>query len=163
MDVSGCYYQACEIRKVRALKDCLGSDVDDLSFKEGDIFQVERKDGAGWAFGRMEDASCGWFPLDCVELLHENAIAEIGTNTGEVNICINLVSLQENTNHTIPSQTALDMFIKELGPNANHQVQGIRNIKREHNLRSNSLNEFLASRPVIDKLVEKNILPCLYF
>jgi hypothetical protein len=138
MDDSECFYQVCEKQQVRAVKDWKASDIEDLSFQNGDIITIERKDGAGWAFGRLSDSTHGWFPLDCVELLHEKAIAEIGTNTGE---------------------SALDAFMKEYGNNKTVQAPGIKNIKRENNLRSTSLNEFLASRPVIDKLVEKNILP----
>ena len=75
--------QACSMQ-MKALKDWQGEELDDLTFKQGDVISVTKKDGAGWAFGTLEDGAKGWFPLEVTELLHEKAVAAIGTNTGEV-------------------------------------------------------------------------------
>lgn len=72
--------------QVRATKDWTGEELDDLSFKKDDLILVRKEDGAGWASGMLKDGSSGWFPLDCVELVHESAIADIGTQTGAVSI-----------------------------------------------------------------------------
>lgn len=70
--------------QVRAAKDWIGEELDDLSFKQGDLILVRKEDGAGWASGILQNGTTGWFPLDCTELVHDSAVAEIGTNTGAV-------------------------------------------------------------------------------
>ena len=76
--------QACELQQVRAISAFKGDDVTDLSFAEGDLIDVTRKDGAGYAYGTLKDGSSGWFPLEHVELTHDTAVAEVGAKTGEV-------------------------------------------------------------------------------
>lgn len=75
--------QACSMQ-LKAIKDWRGEELDDLTFKQGDVITVSKKDGAGWAFGSLADGTKGWFPLEVTELLHESAVAAIGTHTGEV-------------------------------------------------------------------------------
>lgn len=63
------------IQEVRAIKDYKGGSTD-LVFKKGDVIHVSQKDGVGWAFGKLDDGSFGWFPLEKVELLTESELSE---------------------------------------------------------------------------------------
>jgi hypothetical protein len=83
---------ACEAQQLLAVGDFQGDDVNDLCFLKGDVITMTRKDGAGFGFGTMEDGATGWFPLQHVELIHDNAVAEIGTNTGEVRVSFVLLT-----------------------------------------------------------------------
>lgn len=77
--------QPCELQQVRAISAFNGEDVTDLSFPQGELIEISRKDGAGWAFGTIKDGSSGWFPLEHIELVYDTAVAEVGIKTGEVN------------------------------------------------------------------------------
>ena len=63
------------IQVVRAIDDYNGGSTD-LMFKRGDIIHVSQKDGVGWAFGKLDDGSFGWFPLEKVELVTESELSE---------------------------------------------------------------------------------------
>jgi len=124
--------QACSMQ-LKAIKDWRGEELDDLTFKQGDVITVSKKDGAGWAFGSLADGTKGWFPLEVTELLHESAVAAIGTHTGE---------------------SALDAFIKE----AKERPVPLTNLHlaratqgQAH--RNHSLNELLASKPMHEQVV----------
>ena len=85
-------FVACDL-SFRTLKDWEGEELDDLSFKKGDVISATKRDGAGWAFGSLPDGASGWFPLDCTEETHTRAVADIGTNTGHVSVPLYSLSL----------------------------------------------------------------------
>jgi len=76
----------------------------------------------------------GWFPLQHIELVHDTAVAEIGTQTGA---------------------NALDAFIREAKEKGPLSLP----VKKQEMKREETLDQFLANRPMVDQLVMKNILP----
>ena len=54
-----------------------------LAFKKGDIISIiSRQDST--ADGVLQNGQQGWFEFDCVEEMHQTAVADVGTNTGKV-------------------------------------------------------------------------------
>jgi len=125
--VKMCDYQ------MQAIKDWKGEELDDLSFKKGDIITVKKEDGAGWGSGQLADGTSGWFPLECASLVHESAVADVGTNTGA---------------------TALDAFIQEAKkkPAVHLNVEKLKVSKKNV-----SLDNFLASKPMKEQTLEQGV------
>merc|ERR1711879_210854 len=118
---------------VQALKDWKGEELDDLSFNKDDIITVKKEDGAGWASGNLPDGTSGWFPLDCASLVHENAVADVGTATGAC---------------------ALDAFIEE----AKKKPAVHLNIEKLQTSKKNvSLDNFLASKPMKEQTLDEGV------
>ena len=53
---------------MRAIRDNVGKDEDELSFKKGDIMVAIAKDDTGWIKGILNGKE-GWFPAESVEIV----------------------------------------------------------------------------------------------
>jgi len=124
----------CEPIAVQAIESHKGEDDGDLTFSKGDILTLFKRDGCGYAKGALPTGVSGWFPIDKVEELHDQPIADIGTVTG---------------------QNALDMFVREIEDHPSNRLISPRNrmlapIKLQDERRS-SMDEFLSQHPVTEK------------
>lgn len=54
--------------RVRALYDCEGDNVDELSFKKNDMLQLLEREGAAWWIAKTEDGQSGLVPVNYLEL-----------------------------------------------------------------------------------------------
>eukprot|EP01137_Pigoraptor_chileana_P027899 Opistho-2@11102 len=57
------------VPRCKALYDYEASDVDELSFKAGDIIQIVNKDNEGWWQGKIGTGKAGLFPSNYVEMM----------------------------------------------------------------------------------------------
>eukprot|EP01095_Lingulamoeba_sp_RSL-Kostka_P007139 TRINITY_DN2248_c2_g1_i1.p1 TRINITY_DN2248_c2_g1~~TRINITY_DN2248_c2_g1_i1.p1 ORF type:complete len:589 (-),score=212.79 TRINITY_DN2248_c2_g1_i1:92-1858(-) len=148
LSTSNLIYEKDDLEKRIAISDFESKDEGDICFKKGDTIWVRQKDGTGWAEGELEDGTVGWFAIECTDIYHDKAVAEVGTVTGVA---------------------ALDAFIlqaKEKKMNDEKEIYSTKNMThgvdlrkkfKQNSAKRDSLNTMLALQPMKENPASQNL------